>query len=164
MARRLRPVGLDFVAVAPSRLVFAAHVSASPAEVYAALAEDVPGWARWFRAVSLARPLESEGRRRREIRLRGGIRFLETILAEEPSQRYAYRVDVTNAPGVRALVEEWQLLPAGTGTVVRWSVAADALVPVRLLLAVGRPGMRHAFRDATRSLDRRIAAMRGGGS
>ncbi|MGW1071227.1 SRPBCC family protein [Streptomyces sp. NPDC002537] len=162
MVRRLRPVGLDFVEAAPLRLVFAVHASASPAEVYAALAEDVPGLPRWFRAVKAARSLESDGHRGREVRLRGGTRFLETILAEEPSSRYAYRVDVTNAPGVRALLEEWRLLPAGTGTVVRWTVAVDGSLPTRLVLALGRPGLRHAFREAVRALDRRLASMRGG--
>ncbi|WKK24573.1 SRPBCC family protein [Streptomyces olivoreticuli] len=164
MARRLRPVGLDFVAVAPLRLVFVARMAAPPERVHAALAGDVPGWARWFRAVTVARRVERAGGDGREIRLLGGARFLETVLADEPSRRYAYRVDVTNAPGVRAVLEDWQLLPAGTGTVVRWTVAVDGPAPVRLAIALGRPGLGHAFRDAMRSLDRRLAAMHGGGA
>ncbi|MEU5418299.1 SRPBCC family protein [Streptomyces sp. NPDC001407] len=161
MARRLRPVGLDFVETAPLRLVFVAHMAAAPAQVHAALAEDVPGWARWFRAVTMARPVERAGGKGREVRLLGGARFLETVLAEEPSGRYAYRVDVTNTPGVRAMAEDWQLLAVGTGTVVRWTVAVDGSAPVRLAVALARPGVGHAFRDAVRCLDRRLAAMHG---
>ncbi|MFI1798020.1 SRPBCC family protein [Streptomyces sp. NPDC020379] len=161
MARRLRPVGLDFVEAAPLRLVFVAHMAAAPRRVYAALAEDVPGWARWFRAVTAARPVERAAVKGREIRLLGGARFLETVLAEDPSRRYAYRVDVTNAPGVRAMAEDWQLLAVGTGTVVRWTVAVDGSAPVRLAAALARPGLGYAFRDAVHCLDRRLTAMHG---
>lgn len=56
MARRLRPVGLDFIDDAPVRLVFAGDTVAPPEAVYQALAEEVEGWADWFGAVTLARP------------------------------------------------------------------------------------------------------------
>lgn len=103
MARRLRPVGLDFVETAPLRLVFAREVAASPEAVFHALAEDVSGWSEWFSAVTLARPTQDGAGR--EVRLRGGTRFEETVLAARAPEVYAYRVDVTNAPRARALVE-----------------------------------------------------------
>lgn len=156
MARRLRPVGIEFVETAPVRLVFAREISAPVEAVFHALAEDVPGWTEWFGAVTLARPLADGARR--EIRLKGGTRFQETILAAEEPEVYAYRVDVTNAPGARALAEEWRLAPAGTGTRVRWTFAADGTAPFRLLLPLSRAGLARAFRDAVTSLDRRLAA------
>ncbi|MBT2394556.1 SRPBCC family protein [Streptomyces sp. ISL-100] len=156
MARRLRPVELDFVETAPTRLVFAAEVSAPPEAVYRALAEDVTGWPAWFGAVTMCRP--TAGGAGREVRLKGGTRFQETILAAEPGERYAYRVDVTNAPGMRALLEEWRLAPAGSGTRVQWTFAAAGPAPLRLALRLGRPGLARAFRDAVRSLDRRLAS------
>ncbi|MFE8946966.1 SRPBCC family protein [Streptomyces sp. NPDC007856] len=155
MARRLRPVDLDFVGTAPVRLVFAREVSASPEQVFRALAEDVPGWTQWFSAVTLARA--TDGGAGREIRLGGGIRFEETVLAAKAPEVYAYRVDATNAPGVRALVEEWRLTPLGTGTRMRWTFAADGTAPLRLVLGLARPGLGRAFRDAVTSLDRRLA-------
>lgn len=161
MAHGLRPVGLDFTETAPLRLVCAAHAAAAPAEVYRALADDVEAWPRWFRAVTWARPVEREGRAGREVRLWGGCRFTETVMAAEPVTRYAYRADETNAPGLRALLEDWLLIPAGSGTIVRWTLAADASAPVRLVLGPARPGMGHAFRGAVRSLDRRLADARG---
>ncbi len=65
--------------------------------VFRALAEDVPGWSEWFSAVTLARPTgDGAGR---EIRLRGGTRFQETVLVAEAPEVYAYRMeDVSNAP------------------------------------------------------------------
>ncbi|GAA2618850.1 SRPBCC family protein [Streptomyces spororaveus] len=151
-------MGLDFIDDAPVRLVFAGDTVAPPEAVYQALAEEVEGWADWFGAVTLARP--THGGAGREIRLTGGVRFQETIMAAEPERRYAYRVDTTNAPGVRALLEEWRLTPAGSGTHVRWTFAADGPAPFRLGLAAARPGLGRSFRTAVRALDRRLTARR----
>ncbi|MEW2074666.1 SRPBCC family protein [Streptomyces sp. NPDC012403] len=156
MAHRLRPVEHEFVRTAPVRLVFGREISAAPERVFRALAEDVTGWTEWFGAVTLARPLDDGAGR--EIRLRGGTRFRETVLVAQASEVYAYRVDVTNAPGARALAEEWRLTPAGTGTRVRWTFAADGTAPFRLVLRAARPGLGRAFRSAVTSLDRRLGA------
>ncbi|MFE6843710.1 SRPBCC family protein [Streptomyces sp. NPDC057686] len=160
MARRLRPVGLDFIEDAPVRLSFVARTAASPGAVYRALAEEVEGWPRWFGAVTLARP--THGGAGREVRLVGGTRFQETIMAADPGRRYAYRVDETNAPGLRALLEEWRLVPAepGPGTLVRWTFAADGPALFRLALTGARPGLGHSFRSAVRALDARLSARR----
>ncbi|MEU0058895.1 SRPBCC family protein [Streptomyces sp. NPDC006334] len=154
MAHRLRPEGLGFLTAAPVRLVFAREVSAPPERVFRALAEDVPGWAAWFPAVASARPLD--GGAGREVRLRGGTRFRETVLAATGPEVYAYRVDVTNAPGARALVEEWRLAPAAAGTRVCWTFAADGTAAFRGVLRLARPGMGRTFRDAVTRLDRRL--------
>lgn len=70
--------------------------------------------------------------------------FRETVLAKEPGERYAYRVDETNAPALQALLEEWRLSPAatGAGTRVQWTFAADgpAAVPVHPAAGPGRAG------------------------
>ncbi|MGW5056813.1 SRPBCC family protein [Streptomyces sp. NPDC004096] len=156
MARLLRPVGLDFTKTAPVRLVFAREITASPAAVFQALAHDVPGWSEWFPGVTYARPLD-EGTRR-EVHLAGGTRYRESVVAAEPNEVYAYRVDETGVPGMRALLEEWRLTPAGTGTRVQWTFAADGSTVFRLALKCGRGGLGHAFRGAVRALDRRLAA------
>ena len=107
MAHSLRPVGLDFIDTAPVRLVFAREMSATPDAVFHALNDDVPGWAEWFSAVTSARSVDDGAGR--DIRLTGGGHFRETVIAAKPAEVYAYRVDVTNAPGARALAEEWRL-------------------------------------------------------
>ncbi|MFI1418606.1 SRPBCC family protein [Streptomyces sp. NPDC020731] len=155
MTHRLRPVGHEFVRTAPVRLVFEREISASPERVFRALAEDVAGWTEWFGPVTPARPLDDGAGR--EIRLRGGTRFRETVLVAEEPEVYAYRVDVTNAPGARAVAEEWRLAAAGTGTRVRWTLTADGTAPFRLVLKTARPGRGRAFRSAATSLDRRLA-------
>ncbi|MFJ5773980.1 SRPBCC family protein [Streptomyces sp. NPDC093094] len=156
MARRLRPVEAGFVRDAPVRHVFARNIAAAPEDVFRALAEDVPGWSEWFTAVTLARPVRDGAGR--EIGLRGGTRFEETVLVTKEPELYVYRVDVTNVPGARALVEEWRLAPVGTGTRVCWTFAADGAAPFLFALRLARPGLARAFREAVTALDRRLAA------
>ncbi|MEU6370135.1 SRPBCC family protein [Streptomyces sp. NPDC046931] len=155
MARRLRPVELDFTRTAPVRLVFAREVAAPPEEVFRALAEDVSGWSEWFAAVTSARAVD--GGAGREVRLTGGTRFRETVVAATPHEVYAYRVDETNAPGIRALLEEWRLTPAGTGTRVQWTFTADGSGVFLFLLKRARGGLGRAFTGAVTALDRRLA-------
>ncbi|MCX3290216.1 SRPBCC family protein [Streptomyces sp. NEAU-H22] len=153
MARRLRPVGTDFVTTAPVRHVFVREVAAPVAAVYGALV-DVPGWAEWFPQVTAARPVAAGAGR--DITLTGGIRFRETVIAAQEPKVYAYRVDVTNLPGLRAIAEEWRLTPTGSGTRVRWTFATDGTAAYRLAVKVARAGQARAFRDALRALDRRL--------
>ncbi|MFG2193906.1 SRPBCC family protein [Streptomyces sp. NPDC048639] len=155
MAHSLRAVALDFVDSAPLRLVFTTEAASPPDAVFRGLT-DVPGWPEWFGAVAYARP--TDGGKGREIRLKGGVRFQETIMAAEPSERYAYRIDHTNAPGLHALLEEWRLSPSGTGTRIRYTFAVDGTAVLRTALRLGRPGLGHAFRSAVRALDRRVQA------
>ncbi|MEV5508512.1 SRPBCC family protein [Streptomyces orinoci] len=159
MARQLRPVGVDFAGTARLRMTFTAVLAAGPEAVYRALAEDVTAWPQWFRAVTLARPAETAGRRGRVIGLAGGVRFAETIMAAEPSRRYTYRIDRTNVPAVRGMLEDWRLSPAGAGTALSWTVALDAPPPVRWLLRLARPAFRRAFRQAVGCLDVRLAGL-----
>ncbi|MBR8640077.1 SRPBCC family protein [Streptomyces tuirus] len=155
MAHRLRPVGLDFLEVAPVRHVSALEISAPVEAVYRAL-QDVPGWVDWFPQVTDARPVGDGSER--YIRLMGGVRFRESILAAEEPELYAYRVDLTNVPGIRAIVEEWRLVPAGSGTRVRWTFATDGAAAYRLLMKPVRAARARAFRDAVTALDRRLTA------
>ncbi|MER6330639.1 SRPBCC family protein [Streptomyces sp. NPDC001034] len=153
MAQRLRPVGPDFLERAPVRLVFGRDIAASPEQVFQALAEDVSGMPRWFSAVASAR--ETDGGR--EVRLHGGIRFEETVLVSQQPEVYTYRVDVTNTPGARAWVEEWQLAPAGSGTRVCMTCALDGTAAFRLGCRLAAPGVDIAFRRAVAALDRYLA-------
>jgi uncharacterized protein YndB with AHSA1/START domain len=161
VAHPLRPVTLDFVASAPLRLVFTTEAAAPPEAVFRGLS-DVCGWPEWYSAVTHARPTDDG--KGREIRLRGGTRFYETIMAADPSERYAYRVDRSNLPCLRALLEEWRLTPTdtatgtGTGTRVHYTFAVDGTALLRGAVRLARPGIERAFRGAVRSLDRRLGS------
>ncbi|MDT9687446.1 SRPBCC family protein [Streptomyces sp. P9(2023)] len=158
MARRLRLVELDFAASAPVRLVFTAELAAPPSAVFRSIAVELGSMPSWFTAVTSAAPTgDGAGR---TVRLRGGVVFQETILAHDPDTRYAYRIDETNAPGIGAMVEDWTLSPAGSGTRVRWTMAVDGAAPCLLAMRLARPGVGKSFRDAMRRLDRRLTPAR----
>ncbi|MEV6765556.1 SRPBCC family protein [Streptomyces sp. NPDC051105] len=152
MAHQLRPVEIDFVETAPVRLVFGREVTTAPEAVFRSLAEDVPGWSQWLTGVKSARRTEHG----REVRLRGGVRFEETVLASKAPEVYAYRVDVANVPGARAWLEEWRLMPSGTGTRVRMTFALDGTAPFRAMCRLAAPGMGRAIREGIRALERRL--------
>ncbi|TVL93336.1 SRPBCC family protein [Streptomyces sp. SAJ15] len=179
MTRRLRSVGLDFADAAPLRLAFTADSAAPPGAVFDVLA-DVAGWPAWFSAVSRARPFDIGGRPHREVLLRGGVRFVETVLAADPARAYAYRVDETNAPGLRALLEVWQLTPTGptpapaptpayesgpgggasrgAGTRIRYVFAVDGTAALRWSVRAARPGIGASFRRAVAALTARAVS------
>ncbi|SEO52411.1 Polyketide cyclase / dehydrase and lipid transport [Actinacidiphila rubida] len=151
--RRLRPVGLEFLDAAPLRMAFSTAITASPGAVHRALAEDTENWPRWFGAVRRARPT-ADGR---FIALAGGLRFEETVLAVEAPERYAYRADTVNRPGVRAIAEEWRVAPAGGGSLVQWTIAVEPAPAAAPFLRLSAPLLRAAFRRAMRRLDLRLA-------
>ncbi|MFE2600259.1 SRPBCC family protein [Streptomyces sp. NPDC059396] len=152
MARQLRPVELDFADTAPVRLVFTGTMAAPPDAVYRALAVETESWPEWFSGLTAATPTP-EGR---AVRLTGGTRFRETVLAAQPDVLYAYRTDETNAPGAHALLEAWRLAPTGDGTRVRWTVATDGTALYRAVLRGSRPAMGRTFHSSVRALDRRL--------
>ncbi|GGS08152.1 polyketide cyclase [Streptomyces aureoverticillatus] len=165
MARRLRPEGLEFVETAPVRLVFTHDVAAPPKEVYEVL-EDVRRLPAWHTSVVYARPFDDG--LGRLVRIQGRFWFRETFLATDAPTRYAYRVDRTNFPGLRALVEEWRLIPLeptggrDAGTRVQWTYAADAVALTRFLLKRGgRRGIGRSFHTAVANLDRQLTGASG---
>jgi hypothetical protein len=157
MPRRLRPEPLAFVNSAPLRLSYRAPMSASAKCVFLELTEDAARWPQWFREVSSASyaglPPYGQGTGRR-VRLRGGVRYVETILAWEEGERLAYRVEESNLPGLDAQIEEWRLepLPEG-GCMLYWTMAVDGAPALGLLLSGLRAPVGRAFRRAAARLD-----------
>lgn len=152
--RQIRSVGTEFAESAPVRLVFSTEIAAPPAAVYRALAEETGDWPEWFTAMSAARATPGG----REVRLRMGGSFTETVLVAEPDVRYVYRVESTAVPGRHALLEEWLLAPAGAGgTRVRWTYAVDGTGALRLFMRAFRPGLARTFAESMRRLERRPA-------
>ncbi|NGO70070.1 SRPBCC family protein [Streptomyces sp. SB3404] len=155
--RQLRPVELGFADTAPVRLSFTADLGVPRGALYRALADEVAEWPRWFTAVTRITPLGGGSARR--VELKGGGVFSETIVAAHPGERYTYRVDETNAPGITAMVEDWNLSLAPSGAArARWTVAVDGPLTARTVVRMSRFGLGRAFREAMRNLDRRLRA------
>ncbi|MFI0968003.1 SRPBCC family protein [Streptomyces sp. NPDC021080] len=137
-------------------------MEAPPDAVFRELAETPYGWPAWFPGFASAGyvgdPPYGAGTSRR-VRLVGGVHALETVLVSNPVRRFAYRVEEAGVPGVRAMMEDWQLTPSRYGgTILHWTIALDVGQPLRAVWRGSRPLLVRAFRRAARRLDMRIAA------
>jgi hypothetical protein len=155
-----RTVDLEFLQTAPLRLSFANTLRATPKAVFDAVAHDVATLPRWFGGVALAEyggagPFGVGTKRR--VKLFGGVAFHEQILAWDAPHRYAYRIERTNVPGIRAMAEEWAVLETTAGTRLAWTMAVDAALPTATALRASAPGMAVAARRAMGRLDRMLA-------
>ena len=156
-----RPVDLAFLESAPVRLSFAATLKAAPERVFDAVARDVAALPRWYGAVAEAGYKGAEpygiGAKRR-VKLIGGVAFHEEVIAWDAPDRYAYRMERTNVPGIRAMAERWTVLETSAGTRLVWTIALDAAAPAAALARSMAPGMGLATRRAVARLDRRLVA------
>ncbi|MFD9303482.1 SRPBCC family protein [Streptomyces sp. NPDC060048] len=164
MIHRLRPEGLEFLDHAPVRQTCtrALHTPAGLLfEQLAARPQDWPRWLGFVRACQYqAAPPYGVGTVR-HLRVAGGLRFHEAVIAWDPDERFAYRVEETNAPGLTAMMEQWKLTPLSQKlTRVSWTMAADGSPPLRLLLRAGRNRVDRTFGEAMKRLDRSPAPPR----
>lgn len=152
---------IDFLDAAPLRLAHTATTRAPAKDVFEALSADVSTWGNWIDAVTRGE-YGGEGPygvgTRRRVILTGGVAFHETVIAWDDPTRYAYRIDRTTVPGIRAQVEEWTLVETSAGTRVRWTMGVDAALPLRLALRASAPGVGLAFKRAVSLLDRQLTA------
>ena len=156
-----RPVDLDFLNTAPLRMSFAGTLVAAPEAVFDAIAHHVADLPRWYGAVARAEyggagPFGVGTKRR--VKLVGGVAFHEEVLAWDTPSRYAYRVERTSVPGIRAMAEEWTVLETPKGTRVRWTMALEAALPAATAVRASAPGIAVATRRALGRLDRMLAA------
>lgn len=155
-----RLVELDFLDTAPLRLRFAHTLRAAPEAVFEAIAQDVASLPRWYEAVAIAEyggPAPFGVGSKRRVKLVGGVAFHEQILAWDTPDRYAYRVERTTVPGIRAMAEAWTVVATPAGTRVAWTMAVDAALPVAAGLRASAPGIALATRRALGRLDRMLA-------
>ena len=156
-----RLVDLDFLATAPLRLSFAGTLRAAPKAVFAAIADDVAALPRWYGAVAEAQyggPAPFGVGTKRRVKLVGGMAFHEQIIAWDTPDRYAYRVERTTVPGIRAMAEEWKVVETPAGTRLAWTMAVDAALPTAAAFRASAPGIALATRRAVGRLDRMLAA------
>ena len=152
MPHTLRQDDLDFLDRAPVRQIRSAVVDLPIGQVFHELANRPEGWPRWFRVARDCRyesaPPYGVGTLRR-MSLRGGLVAQEKVLAWDEDKRFAYRIDDLNAPGFRALMEEWTVERTAEGrTRLQWVFAIEGTKPVQLLLRLGRPALDHVFKQA----------------
>ena len=150
---RLRPVDMSFLDVAPKRWDFDAPVDASPEKTFAGICADPSTWS-WFPGLTgggYEGPEPHGVGTIREARM-GPTVYRETMLAWEAPRRWVYRVDEMTVPLAHALVEEWTVEPASSGSIVRWALAIDPRPMFRATGPAAPAAMGSLFRKAMRNL------------
>jgi len=149
----LRPEGLDFLRRAPVVHTFATTVTATPVAIFPTLT-DPRTWPEWFpgvRAASYTGPPPYGIGTIREAHV-GGTRWVEALIAWDDSRRWAYTVLRSSVPLAYAQVESFELEAVDDGTRIRWTLACEP----RLLMRLGAPfaprTIRRVFDGAMRNL------------
>jgi hypothetical protein len=151
---RLREVSPDFLTTAPKRWHFEGIVAAPQERVFDAIAADPSTWT-WFPGFSTGRykgPGPHGAGAIREVRVGPSI-YRETIVVWDRPTRWVYRVDSTTVPLAHALVEEWTVEPAGSGSRVRWTFAVDPRAMFRAMGPLTPIVLGRVFRTAMRNLE-----------
>ena len=159
MSRDLQPVGLDFFTSAPYRVISTEVVHRSAAQIFDAIASDPAGWGNWFPGFSHAGryttpPPHCAGSRR--WMTMGGLAYDETILAWEPEQRWAFRVDRASVPFAYALAEDYQVSDHDVYSIVQWTFAIDPKPALRPAMAALKRVVPAVFRRAMTNLSHHL--------
>ncbi len=159
--RDLEPTDLEFFETAKHRITGSARLSASPAKVFASLAEN-SDWLKWFPMVKSIEWITGTGGlgSEREVVLGGGLgHYRERYIAWEPATRYAFTMFGTTSPMFARLAEDFRLTPDGTGTKLDWVMAAQPTKLGWVTWPITKAVMGSFFRRGTKKLEPLLAAM-----
>jgi Polyketide cyclase / dehydrase and lipid transport len=118
---------------APIQIHHQLHLPASPERVFEVLA-DSPGWTTWFKGM----------RRVRIDHLGTGVGTLRTVWVQatrvqehftvwEPNRQITFHIVESNSPGLKVMVEDYQIAPATNGSTLAITVGIEAQWPLRLV-------------------------------
>ena len=156
----LRPVELAFLDSAPRRWLVEARLRAPRAAVWGAFIEPST-WPQWFpgvRAASYPGASPPFGVGTRRAATVGRQRYEETLLVWEEGVRWAYRVDRATVPLANAQLECTDFADDGAGTRLRWTLAADPRLAMRLASPFFPRVLGGLFERAARNLDRHLGS------
>lgn len=119
------------MAAAPVRVERAISLAAAPDAVFAVLA-DHPGWTRWFDGMRRVRVDDhAEGTGALRTVWVAHTRVQEHFVVWEPVERMVFDIVTASVPGLRAMTEDWTLVPTGhDSTTLHITIAVE---PTRLL-------------------------------
>lgn len=126
-----RPPG--WAATAPIQIHNEVFLPATPEHVFEVLA-DSAGWTTWFKGMSQVRidgPARGVGTLR-TVWVRS-TQVQEHFIVWEPSRRITFHIVQSNSPGLRVMVEDYQIVPMGNGSTLAINVGLEAKGPLRLV-------------------------------
>lgn len=137
-------------------LVTEGVIHATTEDVFDVLA-DHRQWSAWYPGMIT---VELTGRTsgvgvERQVRI-GRTRIIQQFTVWEPNHRLTLCHVRSTAPGMAAVVEDWELIEHGDGTLVKYVVGAEPRVAARGLTAVFRARMRAATGGAVDALRERV--------
>ena len=161
MASQLRAEGLDFLDRAPVQVRAETTIAASPAAVWAAIA-DTPTWVEWFAGMKEARLTSPEplGVGSTRTVVVAPLTVDEAIIAFEPEARFAFHFVRVNLPMFRAMVEEVTLEARADGatTHVVYRQSAELAPWATVLAPVLRRQLRGKVAASLTGLDGWVTA------
>lgn len=153
----MRAVETDFLATAPYRFTFHSVIARPPERVFEAIAEKPESWGEWYpgfdhsgRWLTADPPAAGS---RRAVRM-ARMTYEETILAWEPTERFAFRVDRATTPIAYALAEDYRISPHPTGSTLEWTFAVDPRSVLKPTMRFARPLMARLFRTSSARLEK----------
>jgi carbon monoxide dehydrogenase subunit G len=158
----LRKEDLSFLERAPVVVACEAEVEASCAAVFDAFA-DPTTWSSWFPGVREASYPSGPPHGVGTVRAAhvGGTQWIEELIAWDTEARFAYTVTRATVPIARAQVESFDFERAAAGTRVRWTLACEP----RLLMRLGAPlaprVVRLVFQHAMANLSAHLSSATG---
>ncbi len=161
--RDLTPCDLEWIENAPQVARISEHITAPPAQVFAAFA-DASTWPRWFPLMTGARWLDAAGGpagggvgREREVTLRGFGTFRERFLAFDEPSRFAFTVIASSSSMMKRFGEDYRLTAEGNGTRFEWIMGAEAAGIGKLVAPGMKLFMQRLLRRAARNVNRYLA-------
>jgi carbon monoxide dehydrogenase subunit G len=151
----MREVGMDFLERAGKVWVMEATVAAPRRDVWRAIS-DPSVWHHWFPGVEKAwyegDPPYGVGTVRRAIV--GGQRIEEVMLAWDEEARWAYYLSGASCPLARAQLECTELEDFGSGTLLRWTIAADRGLLLWLATPIFQRTVTRLWKRVAQNLER----------
>jgi hypothetical protein len=158
----LRKVNLDFLDIAERKYVVEERVCAARRELWTAIV-DPTTWSHWWPGVVSASyrgaaPSYGVGTLR-EARV-GRQRYEEIVVAWDEGRRWAYCIERATLPIATAQLECTELEDSDGGTRVRWILAQNPRLLMRLSAPLFPRIMRAMFRQAMSNLERYVGGRR----
>jgi hypothetical protein len=140
----MEPMTLAEIEAAPFRVQETARFDASPAALFAQLADPAtwPGWFPTMVRAAWITPQTSGVGAEREVALRVFGKYREKMIAWEPGERFAFTMTGSTSPLVRRMGEDWRLTRDGNGVRLDWIVGGYPTT----LGKVGAPALRLVLR------------------
>jgi uncharacterized protein YndB with AHSA1/START domain len=133
---------------APHVFRYTLHYDAPPEQVWESLQSDtsVADWGQAVQKVEWTTPRPFGVGTTREVAAPGGVtKMRERFFRWDEGKGYSFYVYESNVPIFRRFVEDYALIPEGTGTQFTWTVAIEGKRALRLPFKALAPVLKAGF-------------------